>query len=157
LLSIICQQVFPWLVTVEINPRFPSAVLARAKTAPGGLFFPRIDEHGWTYTPNGLDFLGFCTRPYADSEPYHTANSQCLILSSEVTRTILFDEIVSLYGYEEYDFAYRVAAAGFAILPVIERTCTHWRPTLTSRFARGRTPTGSTSTSSATSSSIANH
>ncbi len=123
---------------VEIDPSFPSAVLARAKTAPGGLFFPKIDEHGRSYTPNGLDFLGFCTRPYADSEPYHTAHSQCFVLSREVTRTILFDEIVSLYGYEEFDFAYRVAAAGFAIVPVIECTCKHLEPNPNEPFRHGQ-------------------
>lgn len=113
---------------VELDPSFPGAVLERAKIAPGGLFFPQIEEYGKSYLPNAIDFLGFSTRTYIEGEAYFTAHSQCFILERSVTGRVMYDDIVSLYGFEEFDFAYRVAMAGFPIVPVPECICKHLAP-----------------------------
>ncbi len=113
---------------IELDPTFPNVVIKRARSSPGGLFFPKIEEYGISYLPNAVDFLGFSTRLYAKGEPYVTAHSQCFILERSVTSRILYDDIVSLYGFEEFDFAYRVAVAGFPIVPIPECTCKHLAP-----------------------------
>jgi glycosyltransferase involved in cell wall biosynthesis len=113
---------------ILLHPEFPGGALARALSTGDALFFPYMEEQGGGYMPNGLDFLGFSTVAYEPGMRQHTANSQCFIVSRRITDDVLFDETVSVYGYEEFDFAYRVAAAEFPIIPMPEYACQHVAP-----------------------------
>lgn len=96
----------------------------REMTDPNvGIVFCAISDSGQLILPNTFDFLGFSKRPYPPGTPYQTANQQCFMLSRRLARELPYDEIIEAYGYEEMDFAYRVAAAGFEIHCL--RDCAH--------------------------------
>jgi glycosyltransferase involved in cell wall biosynthesis len=75
------------------------------------MVFTGTSDFGETIFPNTFDFLGFASKPYQLNQRYNTANQQCFIVSKQLALTLQYDEIIASYGYEEMDYAYRVAAA----------------------------------------------
>jgi len=123
---------------ILVDTKLAGTVLRLTQAQPDALFFPLRKENGVTFPPYGIDFLGFATRPYSAGEPYHTANQQCFVLSRSVTSKVLYDALITRYGYEELDFAYRVAAAGFKILLLEDCVCEHLAPGANHAFQLGK-------------------
>ena len=93
-----------------LDSSFVELAVAQAAGARLALVFCAVKEHDQAILPNALNFLGFSTKPYQLGTPYATANQQCFFLSRQLALEIPYDEIIESYGYEEMDFAYRVAA-----------------------------------------------
>jgi GT2 family glycosyltransferase len=85
-------------------------------------------NRGRTVEPNGLDLLGFQTRPYRPGQPLRTVVINATLFPRRVFDQILFDPSLA-YGFEEVDFATRAYARGFAILPCFEATNFHYPST----------------------------
>ena len=98
-----------------IDPGFVLLALQQVSRNGAGLIFAPIDDKGKKIYPNNFGLLGFSNKPYPLGAPYQTANQQCFVVSRELTLNISYDEVIDIYGYEEMDFAYRVAAAGVGI------------------------------------------
>ena len=98
-----------------LHPDFISLGLQKAEESNASLVFTAIDDNGAYMLPNTLGFLGFSNKPYPPGSPYNTANQQCFLVSRELIKEMNYDEIIEAYGYEEMDFAYRVAASGHQI------------------------------------------
>ena len=98
-----------------VDPEFVRLALQEVSISKAGLIFTGLDDNGRLVYPNTFDLLGFSSKPYKPGAAYNTANQQCFILSRNVGRKVPYDETIKTYGYEEMDFAYRVAAAGFTI------------------------------------------
>ncbi|WP_263378253.1 glycosyltransferase family 2 protein [Granulicella paludicola] len=122
---------------IRLDPGFAGAALALSMTKGAALFFPSLEEQGRAFLPNALDFLGFSTVAYTPEMKQHTAHSQCFIIARKISDRILYDEYVSAYGYEEFDFTYRVAASGFPVVPMPEFVCVHTAPAVNEPFALG--------------------
>lgn len=82
-------------------------------------------NRGRTVKPNGLDMLGFQTRPYRPGEPLRTVVINATLFPRRVFDQVLFDPSLA-YGFEEVDFATRAHGLGFAILPCFEATNFHF-------------------------------
>jgi glycosyltransferase involved in cell wall biosynthesis len=122
---------------VLIDAAFSGAVMHRIHETGDALFFPAAREGNKVYLPNALDFMGYSTVRYETGVAQHTAHQQCFIVSRLITDSILYDENISTYGFEEFDFAYRVAAAGFPIIPMPEYVYQHMAPASDLSFQKG--------------------
>jgi GT2 family glycosyltransferase len=98
-----------------VDPNFVGSGLQKAQESKASLVFSAIDDAGTIILPNTLDFLGFSTKPYPPGKAYNTANQQCFLMTRDLVKKVAYDEVIEAYGYEEMDFAYRVAAAGHHI------------------------------------------
>ena len=116
---------------MTIDPDFSRAAMERARKDPDSMFFPSLSENGRVFMPNDLDFLGYHTILHRAHSAYHTAHAGCFILPKSIAKRVDFDEVIASYGFEEVDFSYRVAAAGFKIIPIPECVCVHLAPNST--------------------------
>ncbi len=98
-----------------VNPEFVRLAVQEVQNPSVGIVFCATSDNGHLILPNTFNFLGFSRRPYAPGMAYRTANQQCFMLSRRLAWAMPYDEIIEAYGYEEMDFAYRAAAAGFEI------------------------------------------
>ena len=98
-----------------VDPTFVRAAIEKAQLSGADLVFTATQDDGVSILPNTLGFLGFSDVPYRLGKAYNTANLQCFVLSRTLAKNVVFDEIISTYGYEEMDYSYRVVAAGFSI------------------------------------------
>ena len=115
-----------------VDPRFVELAMQEVANSEPGLIFTGTTEHGEVIFPNTLNFLGFSKQPYRPGMTYNTANQQCFLLSSRLARELPYDEVIEAYGYEEMDFAYRVAASGVTIDCVRACSNIHLAPNATS-------------------------
>ncbi len=106
-----------------VDPHFIGRAVQEMTDPKVAIVFCATSDSGHLILPNTFNHLGFSQKPYTAGMPYNTANQQCFMLTRALSRAMPYDEIIEAYGYEEMDFAYRVAAAGFQIrcLP----NCTH--------------------------------
>ena len=79
------------------------------------VYFAAIQDGQSIYAPKGISYLGFHTRDFAPGERRQTLNSQAFLIPAIVREDVLFDEAITLYGYEEVDFGYRLFKKGFEI------------------------------------------
>ena len=112
-----------------VDPRFIELAVIEAQRTDAGLVFAGTSELGKVIFPNTLSFLGFSNEPYKPGMAYNTANQQCFLLSRKVALQLPYDEVIEKYGYEEMDFAYRVAASGAGIRCVASCVHLHLAPT----------------------------
>ena len=113
-----------------LDPEFVGLGLQKARESNASLVFTAIDNFGSHVLPNTLGFLGFSDKPYAPGQAYNTANQQCFLIASGLIKKMNYDEIIEAYGYEEMDFAYRVAASGYQIECVPTCANIHLAPNL---------------------------
>lgn len=111
-----------------IDPNFVGRAVQVMRDPAVGLVFSAINDSGQLILPNTFNFLGFSQRRYRPGMPYRTANQQCFMLSRKLAWELPYDEIIEAYGYEEMDFAYRAAAAGFQIRCVPDCAHMHLAP-----------------------------
>ena len=98
-----------------IDPSFVESALDEIHKSNVGLVFAGISDDNSTIFPNTSNFLGFSTIPYRPGMAYNTANQQCFLITKALASRLRYDEVIVAYGYEEMDFAYRVAASGSTI------------------------------------------
>lgn len=123
---------------ILIHRRMVEAALERVAQQPNGLYFPCMREGEHTFLATGLTFLGFLGRPYREGELLHTANTQCFIMRREIALKEPWDEIIQVYGYEEIEYGYRLAASGCPLIPLPEIICDHMCPGLSKSIFVGR-------------------
>jgi len=95
---------------ILVDHSFIGLAVQKAEETRASLIFAAIDDAGHHILPNSLGFLGFSNKPYKAGSRYSTANQQCFIVSRALIQQMGYDEVIEIYGYEEMDFAYRVAA-----------------------------------------------
>jgi len=100
---------------IVIDPQFVDLAVQEVRNSNASLVFAAICDNGRDILPNTFDFLGFSSRPYSSGSRYNTANQQCFLISRKLLQVIPYDEVIETYGYEEMDFAYRIAATGARI------------------------------------------
>ena len=98
-----------------IDPDFVGLGVQKALTSNASIVFTAISDDGKHILPNTLGFLGFSNKPYTLGRAYNTANQQCFLVTRSLVEKMVYDEVIEIYGYEEMDFAYRVAEAGYRI------------------------------------------
>ncbi len=98
-----------------VDPEFVGRAVLDMENPKVGIVFCATSDSGRLIIPNTFNFLGFSQKRYKPGMAYRTANQQCFMLTRTLARQLPYDEIIEAYGYEEMDFAYRVAAAGFEI------------------------------------------
>ena len=111
-----------------VDSAFIGRAVRELQRPKAGIVFCAISDNGRFILPNTFNFLGFSQKPYKPGMPYRTANQQCFMLSRELAWALPYDEIIEAYGYEEMDFAYRVAAAGFEIHCLADCAHVHLAP-----------------------------
>lgn len=111
-----------------VDPEFVGAALALVKERGAGLVFTATSDDGQLIYPNTFNFLGYSKKRYKPGAPYNTANQQCFLISRELAWKEPYDEVIKAYGYEEMDFAYRLAAAGAVIACVPDCKNIHLAP-----------------------------
>jgi GT2 family glycosyltransferase len=100
---------------IAIQRNFLCLVLQGSHTGNKSVSFAAIRDGDSIYSPKNISYLGFHTREYGPGEPRKTLNSQAFVMPSTLRGEVLFDEAISLYGYEEVDFGYRVFKKGYEI------------------------------------------
>ena len=98
-----------------VDPNFLGGALDLVREKHASLVFTATSDDGNLIYPNTFDFLGYSRKPYKPGTPYNTANQQCFLISRELAWKEPYDETITSYGYEEMDFAYRIAATGAII------------------------------------------
>ncbi len=98
-----------------VDPDFVGMAVQEMHNPKVGIVFCATSDNGHLILPNTFNLLGFSQKPYMPGMAYRTANQQCFMLSRKLAWEMPYDEIIEAYGYEEMDFAYRAAAAGFEI------------------------------------------
>ncbi len=98
-----------------VDPNFLGAAMTLVREKNASLVFTATSDDGHLIYPNTFNFLGYSSRPYKPGDPYNTANQQCFLISRELAWKEPYDEVIRAYGYEEMDFAYRLAASGAII------------------------------------------
>lgn len=112
-----------------VDPKFVGAALQLVKDRNAGLVFTATSDDGSLIYPNTFNFLGYSKKRYKPGMRYNTANQQCFLISRELAWREPYDEVIKAYGYEEMDFAYRLAAAGVVIECVPKCKNMHLAPT----------------------------
>lgn len=113
---------------IEVDPSFIGSAIQRASETKASLLFTAIEDEGRKILPNNLGFLGFSNKPYQSGSRYNTANQQCFLVSRALIQQMSYDEIIEIYGYEEMDFAYRVAASEHKIECISSCSNVHLAP-----------------------------
>jgi GT2 family glycosyltransferase len=90
--------------------------------------FAAVKDAEFIYSPKDISYLGFHTREYAPGELRKTLNSQAFVMPAAVRDEVLFDEVITLYGYEEVDFGYRLFRKGYEITLVPDCVNIHTDP-----------------------------
>lgn len=98
-----------------VDKDFIGRAVQEMRNSRVGIVFCAISDNGQLILPNTFNVLGFSKRRYKPGTAYNTANQQCFMLTRQLAKELPYDEIIEAYGYEEMDFAYRVAAAGYQI------------------------------------------
>jgi GT2 family glycosyltransferase len=92
------------------------------------VYFPAVKDGESVYSPKGISYLGFHTREYALGEARTTLSSCSFVMPTVVRDEVLFDEGITLYGYEEVDFGYRLFRKGYDIRLVPDCVNIHLDP-----------------------------
>jgi len=108
---------------IVVDPNFLASAFTSSSDISKIIFFAALRENEKVVLPNANGFLGFHTRPQLPGVPWRTINGQAILAAKSTFLSAPFDEAISLYGYEEVEYAHRVTASGNKIELV--SGCTH--------------------------------
>jgi GT2 family glycosyltransferase len=108
---------------IFVDPNFLEGAFASGADLSSTIFFAALLENEVVVLPRANGFLGFHTRLHVDGEPWRNLNGQAILAAKPLFTRVPFDEAISLYGYEEVEYAYRVTANGYKIHLLTQ--CTH--------------------------------
>ena len=100
---------------IIVDPSFLESAFASSTDVSKTIFFAALRENENIVLPNANGFLGFHTRPHIPETPWRNINGQAVLASKSTFLEIPFDEAISLYGYEEVEYAHRITANGYKI------------------------------------------